>query len=121
MKMIKLNFIGIFLLSLVAILLIGLPSLIIQSLWNSAFERALDRDMSIALWQAGLLWGALLSLLYMTGIFRFQIDFRSIENVDLTEIDDPELRAEIERIKALNKELRSQEVGPAKDANPKQD
>ncbi len=108
--MIKLNFIGIFLLILVGIVAIALPSLIIQSLWNSAFEQALDRDMSIAIWQAALLWGAFLSLLYMSGIFKFQIDFRSIENVDLTEIDDPELRGEIEKIKAINKELRSQEL-----------
>jgi hypothetical protein len=104
------NFVGILLLLVVAVALIGLPSLIIQSIWNTAFERTIERDMSIVIWQAALLWASLLTVLYSTGIFKFQIDFRTIENVDISDIDDPELRAEIEKIKAINKELRSQEI-----------
>ncbi len=110
MKMIRMNFVGILLLLVVAAALIGLPSLIIQSIWNTAFERTIERDMSIALWQAVLLWAALLTALYSTGMFKLQIDFRTIENIDTQQIDDPDLRAEIEKIKAINKELRSQEV-----------
>ena len=113
MKMIRMNFVGILLLLIVAATLVGLPSLIIQSIWNTAFERTIERDMSIAIWQAALLWGALLSMLYMSGIFKLQIDFRTIENIDPQSIDDPELRAEIEKIKNINRELRSQEVTPS--------
>lgn len=117
--MIRMNFVGILLLLIAAAALIGLPSLIVQSIWNTAFERTIERDMSIAIWQAALLWASLLTVLYSTGIFKFQIDFRTIENVDISDIDDPELRAEIEKIKAINKELRSQEIShpPSKKDN----
>ncbi len=110
MKMIRLNFSSIILLIVVVAVLLALPSLIIQSLWNSAFERALDRDLSIEIWQAAMLWGALLALVYMSGLFRFKVDFKTIDNIDLSQIEDPELRNEIEKIKAINKELRSQEA-----------
>ncbi len=110
MKMIRMNFASVLLLLVIAAVVLGLPSLMLQSLWNTAFERSLERDLSITLWQAALLWGAVLSLIYMSGIFKLQVDFRTIENIDLSDIDDPELRAEIEKIKSINKELRSQEV-----------
>lgn|GEM_PF-2065864 len=119
--MIRMNLVGILLLVVIAAAVLGLPSLMIQSLWNMAFERSLERDLSISLWQAALLWGALLAAIYMTGIFRLQVDFRTIENIDISDIDDPELRAEIEKIKSINKELRSQEVSQSKSETRKAD
>ncbi len=114
MKMIRLNFFGIFLIILVLAALVFLPSLIIQSLWNSAFQRVLDRDFNISLWQATLLWGAAVSLLFMTGLFKFQIDFRSIEKINVDDIDDPDLKQEIQQIKASIQQQDSESKDPEK-------
>ncbi len=80
-------------------LLVGVPSFLIQSVWNSTCAANMERDLTIEIWQAALLWGALLSFFYMTGIFQFKLDFRTIETIDIDAINDPELKEEIEQLK----------------------
>ena len=88
---------------------IVLPSFIIQTVWNLVQAANIDRDLSIEIWQAGLLWGAMLSLLYMSGIFQFKLNFKSLESIDLDTITDPELREEIERLQLQAQETKSQQ------------
>lgn len=99
MKLFQLNFFGILILLAAAAILIVLPSAVIQNIWNSFYATNMTREMTIELWQAALLWGALVSLLYATGIFQFKLDFKTLEAIDPDSINDPELRAEIERLK----------------------
>jgi hypothetical protein len=99
MKLFQLNFLSVALaLALIAVL-VFLPSLLIQSAWNAFYSKILEHDLTINLWQASLLWGSLLTLLYMSGVFKFKLDFKSIDSIDLDSIQDPELRAEIEKLK----------------------
>lgn len=84
--------------------LVLLPSYIIQEIWNWAYSTNIKRDMSIELWQAALLWGACLTAIYMTGVFKFKIDFKTLDTIDLDTINDPELKAEIEKLKAQSDE-----------------
>ena len=72
--------------------------------------------MSIALWQASLLWGALVSLLYATGIFQFKLDFKTLESIDPDSISDPELREEVEKL-----QLKAQEANKPEEKKVKQD
>ncbi len=108
MKMFQLNLLSLILLFLVVGLALFLPSFLIQNLWNLTLADHLERDLRIDILQASLLWGALLSLLYMSGIFKFKLDFQKLENIDLESIDDPELRQEIEnlRLKALDEKIK---------------
>lgn len=99
MKLFQLNFFGILILLLSIILLVGVPSFLIQVLWNSVCAANMERDLSIEIWQAAFLWGAILSLLYMTGILQFKFDLRTIDAIDLDSINDPELKEETEHLK----------------------
>ena len=45
-------------------------------------------DLSIEIWQAALLWGAILTLIYMTGIFSFKLSFKTLDSIDLENIND---------------------------------
>lgn len=110
MKLFQLNFFGIFIFLIVLTLAIGLPSLIIQVSWNSISLSSLERDISINIFQAALLWGAIVSILYLTGIFRFSLGFKSIEAINLDSIDDPELREEIEKLKLLKSQKPVKEI-----------
>lgn len=103
MKIFQFNFFIILLALVLVATLIFLPSYIIQNIWNSFGFFDIDRDLSIELWQAGLLWGACLSLIYMTGIFKFKIDFKTLDSIDIDSISDPELKAKIEKLKAKAK------------------
>ncbi|MDA0771439.1 MAG: hypothetical protein O3C63_00690 [Cyanobacteria bacterium] len=102
-----------------AAVLIALPSFMIQNFWNSIVSANIVKDMSIEIWQASLLWGALVSLLYMTGIFQFKLDFKSLESIDVESINDPELRAEIENMQLKTQEAKKSE--PIKDPSKKDD
>ena len=84
--------------------IVVLPSYVVQSIWNSLYSFNLERDMTIELWQAACLWIACLSAIYMTGIFKFKVDFKTIDSIDLDSIKDPDLKAEIEKLKAKAKE-----------------
>lgn len=117
MKLFQLNFFGILLMIIAAAVLIALPSFMIQNLWNSIVSANIVKDMSIEIWQASLLWGACVSFLYMTGIFQFKLDFKSLESIDTESINDPDLRAEIESMKLKTQEAKKSE--PIKD--PKKD
>jgi hypothetical protein len=108
MKMFQINFSNIFFILLILSLIIVLPSFIIQVLWNSIYATNLERDMSIQVWQAALLWGAFLALLYMTGVVRFKIDLKTLESIDLDNIADPELRDEIEKLKIQAKKAQEE-------------
>ncbi len=99
MKLFQLNFFGILILLLSIVLLVGVPSFLIQAVWNSTCATSMERDLSIDLWQAALLWGALVAALYMTGIFQFKLDFKTIDSIDLDAINDPNLKEEIEQLK----------------------
>lgn len=112
MKLFQLNFFGLlFLLVLLAVLFV-LPSFIIQSIWNSIYGSRLEHDMTIDLWQASLLWGAIISILYMTGIFSFKLNFKTLDSIDLDSINDPELRAEIEKLKLQAKKSEEEKKSP---------
>lgn len=104
MKIFQFNFLGLLILVSFLSVLIVVPSYIVQNIWNAIYSVDLERDMTINLWQAALLWGACLSAIYMTGIFKFKIDFKTLDNIDLDSIKDPELKAEIERLKTKSKE-----------------
>lgn len=103
MKLFQLNFLTVLLLILVGSVAVLIPSLFIQSVWNSMFENFDARDVSIAVWQASLLWGSLLCVLYMTGIFKFKIDFKTLDSIDLDQINDPQLRDKIEKLREEEK------------------
>jgi uncharacterized membrane protein (DUF485 family) len=109
-KIFQVNFLTLLLVLAFLLLFVLLPSFFIQSLWNSFFEESLSRDLIINLWQASLLWGAVLTVVYMTGIFKFKIDFRSLENIDLDSIDDPMLRDEIEKLRSLSKKKKQGKI-----------
>lgn len=119
MKLFQLNFFGILVFVLVLTLIIGLPSFVIQIIWNSISISNIERDLSINIFQAALLWGAVLSLLYLTGVFRFSLGFKSIEAINLDSIDDPELREEIEKLKSLRTQKPIKEISATK--KPKTD
>lgn len=89
--------------------LIVLPSYVVQNIWNSLYSFDLERDMTIEVWQASFLWIAFLSAVYMTGLFKFKIDFKTIDSIDLDSISDPDLKAEIERLKSEAKEEDSED------------
>jgi hypothetical protein len=108
MKLFQLNFFGIVLILLVLIGLVLVPSLIIQVLWNSVYASGIERDLSIEIWQAALLWGAVLTLIYMSGIFQFKLNFKTLDSIDLDSIPDKELREEIEKLKIKAKEAEQQ-------------
>lgn len=121
MKIFQVNFLSILLFLAVLLIFIGLPSFFIQSLWNSTFQESLTRNMHIEIWQAALLWGAFLSLIYATGIFKFKIDFKSLENIDIDSIDDPALRNEIERLRDLSTKKKEKFLNRKNDPNSNQD
>ena len=117
--MFQLNFIGILLMLIGASILILIPSFIIQSFWNGFYASSIERDLSIEWWQASLLWGALLTLLYTTGIFKIKLDIKELDSIDLEQISDPELRADLEE--ALQKQnLKEQKVQETKAAIQKE-
>ncbi len=99
MKIFQFNLFAILIFLVIVSLLVLVPSFIVESLWNSFYSINIERDMTIELWQAALLWGACLAAIYMTGIFKFKIDFKTLESLDINQIDDPELKAEIEKLK----------------------
>lgn len=117
MKMFQINFSNIFFIALVLGLVIFLPSFIIQVLWNSIWTDSLERDITITLWQAGLLWGAVVTTLYMSGLFRFKIDLKTLESIDLDTIDDPELKEEIEKLKLKAKKAQEEKNQIDKEKN----
>ena len=81
------------------------PSFIIKTIWNSLYGGFLERDLSISIWQASLLWGAIITLIYMSGIVR--IDFQTIDSIDLDSIESPELREKISELKEAKVEKNS--------------
>ncbi len=109
MKLFQLNFFGILILLASIVLLVGVPSFLIQAVWNSACATSMERDLNIDLWQAALLWGAMLSALYMTGVFQFKLDFRTIDSIDLDAINDPSLKEEIEQLKLKAAKAKSEQ------------
>ena len=104
MKLFQLNFFGILLMVLLLAVVILVPSVLIQALWNSIYAGGIERDFSIEIWQAALLWGACLTLIYMSGLVQFKLNFKTLDAIDLDSIPDPELREEIEKIKAKAEE-----------------
>lgn len=101
MKIFKINFFWILVATIVLSVVVLLPSLMIQSLWNSLFENHIETNLMISVWQAALLWGALLTAIYMSGLIKFKLDVKTLDNIDLSEIQDPQLRAEIERLRKM--------------------
>lgn len=109
MKLFQLNFFGIILMILLLTVVILIPSVIIQALWNAVYSGGLERDFTIAIWQAALLWGACLTLIYMSGIVQFKLNFKTLDSIDLDSIPDPELREEIEKLKAKAEEAEKED------------
>ena len=73
-----------------------IPSFFLQVIWNAVYSNFIERDLTIEIWQASFLWGAIVSAIYLSGIVR--IDFQTIDSIDLDSIDDPELKAKILRL-----------------------
>ena len=91
---------SIFLLAIVLGLAVGLPSVIIESIWNGSVASTFtERDLTINVFKASLLWGAILTTIYMSGIFKIQIDFKKLDNLDINDIEDPDLKDEIKKLK----------------------
>ena len=97
MKLFQLNLISFLGLALAVILFLVIPSLVIKLIWNGVYGGFLERDLSIDIWQASLLWGAAITLIYMSGIVR--IDFQTIDSIDLDSIDNSDLREKIRKLK----------------------
>ena len=97
MKLFQLNLISIILLIAGVTAFILIPSFFIQILWNSIYSNFIERDLTIEIWQASLLWGAIASAIYLSGLVR--IDFQTIDSIDLDSIEDPELKEKIRRLK----------------------
>jgi len=74
-----------------------IPSFFLQVIWNAVYSNFIERDLTIEIWQASFLWGAIVSAIYLSGIVR--IDFQTVDSIDLDSIEDPELRAKILRLK----------------------
>lgn len=108
MKLFQLNFLNIIFILLVVTLILVVPSFVIETFWNSLYAANLERDLRINVFQAALLWGAFLSLIYMTGIFQFKLDLKSLESIDVDSINDPELREEIEKLKLQAKKAQDE-------------
>lgn len=104
MKIFHLNFFSIVFILLVISAFVLVPSFIIQGLWNSIYASNIEDNLSIEVWQAALLWGALVTALYMSGIFQFKLNFKTLDSIDLDSIADPELRSEIEKLKTKMKQ-----------------
>jgi ABC-type multidrug transport system fused ATPase/permease subunit len=99
MKIFKLDLLGIILLIFISLLVIVLPSVLVQFIWNSVVSNHLENNLVINLFQAILLWGAIATLFYITGVFKFGFSFQELEAIDLSTIEDPELRSELEKLK----------------------
>ena len=112
MKLFQLNFFSAILLLIVVGLLVVVPSFIIENIWNSAFASNIEQDLSISIWQAALLWGAALTLIYMSGLFSFKVDFKTLDSIDIDSINDPELREEIMKLKLKSKNTEDDQQGP---------
>ena len=97
MKLFQLNLISIILLIAAVTAFILVPSFFLQILWNAVYSNFIERDLTIEIWQASLLWGAIVSAIYLSGLVR--IDFQTIDSIDLDSIEDPELREKIRRLK----------------------
>lgn len=97
--MFQLNLFGIMVLIVSLFLLLVVPSLILESVWNSMVASNIERDLTINLYQAALLWGVVMTLIYMSGIFSFKLSFKTLDSIDLDQVQDPELKEEIERLK----------------------
>jgi hypothetical protein len=90
-----------------------IPSFFLQVIWNAVYSNFIERDLTIEIWQASFLWGAIVSAIYLSGIVR--IDFQTIDSIDLDSIDDPELKAKILRLKeekATERSLRGNDTDP---------
>lgn len=109
MKLFQLNFFGILLMVLLLAVVILIPSVIIQAFWNAIYAGGIERDFSIEIWQAALLWGACLTVIYMSGLIQFKLNFKTLDAIDLDSIPDPELREEIEKLKAKVEEAEKEE------------
>jgi len=96
-KLFQLNLISIILLIAAVTAFILVPSFFLQILWNAVYSNFIERDLTIEIWQASLLWGAIVSAIYLSGLVR--IDFQTIDSIDLDSIEDPELREKIRRLK----------------------
>ena len=93
--------------------LILIPSFFLQVIWNAVYSNFIERDLTIEIWQASFLWGAIVSAVYLSGIVR--IDFQTIDSIDLDSIDDPELKEKILRLKeekAVERSLRGGDLDP---------
>jgi len=96
-KLFQLNLINALLVIAGLAAFILIPSFFVQIVWNSVYSNFIERDLTIEIWQASLLWGAVVTAIYLTGIVR--VDFQTIDSVDLDSIDDPELREKIQRLR----------------------
>ena len=112
MKLFQLNFFGILLAILLLSAVVLIPSVLIQALWNLIYSGGMERDFSIEIWQAALLWGAILTVVYMSGVFQFKLNFKTLDSIDLDSIPDAELRDEIEKLKAKAEEADKDDSEP---------
>lgn len=101
MKLIKVNPITSFILSIaIAFFAFLLPIIVIQALWNSTVA-VNNHYLEINYWQSLILWFVVLTLIHISGIFKFEIA------VESKNFDEELLKRKIEEIKkkSLEKEL----------------
>ena len=113
MKLFQLNLISALMLVIGLSAFILIPSFFLQVIWNAVYSNFIERDLTIEIWQASFLWGAIVSAVYLSGVVR--IDFQTIDSIDLDSIDDPELKAKILRLKeekATERSLRGSDTDP---------
>jgi hypothetical protein len=112
-KLFQLNLISALMLILGLSAFILIPSFFLQVIWNAVYSNFIERDLTIEIWQASFLWGAIVSAVYLSGIVR--IDFQTVDSIDLDSIDDPELKEKILRLKeekAAERSLRGGDLDP---------
>ena len=82
MKIYKINSFTTFLFTFLIIgLVIFLPIVLIELLWNSTIGRTYDQ-ININFWQALILWLIVLVSLYILGVFKFEFAIETVDTFD---------------------------------------
>lgn len=81
MKIVKINSLTtILFILLISSLTCILPIALIETLWNTTIAKSFD--ININLWQALILWLAILVILNIIGVFKFEFAVESIDDLD---------------------------------------
>lgn len=81
-----------------------LPVFIIELLWNSTIGE-IYQDLIINSWQALILWLIGIIVIYLSGLFKFEVAVESFDNID-TEL----IKKKVEELKQKSAEPKPEEI-----------